>query len=78
MAAGKFKIALIQLTVGKDKNANLHKAESLIREAAENNARVISLPVSAKLFFLLLCPLSFDLDIISIIDFPYYFITICV
>ncbi|XP_064395028.1 omega-amidase NIT2-like [Halichondria panicea] len=44
MAAGKFKIALIQLTVGKDKNANLHKAESLIREAAENNARVISLP----------------------------------
>ncbi len=49
--AGKFKLALIQLKVCKDKNANLHKAESLIREAAENNAQVISLPVSAKSSF---------------------------
>ena len=42
----KFCLALIQLIVGKDKNANLLKAEILIREAA---AKVVCLPVSKSL-----------------------------
>ncbi len=45
----KFCLALIQLIVGKDKNANLLKAEILIREAAANGAKVVCLPVSKSL-----------------------------
>ena len=43
-APGKFKLALIQLLVGKDKAANLKHAEVKIREAAASGAQLISLP----------------------------------
>jgi len=42
----KFRLALVQLAVGADKAANLQKASQKIREAAENGAQVVALPVS--------------------------------
>jgi len=38
------KIALIQLDVGADKNANIEKAEYYCREAARNGVNIIALP----------------------------------
>lgn len=40
----KFKLGLCQMTVVKDKNENLKKAEAMIREAASCGADMISLP----------------------------------
>ena len=42
----KFRLALVQLAVGADKAANLQRASQKIREAAENGAQVVALPVS--------------------------------
>lgn len=39
-----FKIALIQMTVGKDKNVNLENAVKFIRKAADNGASLVVLP----------------------------------
>ncbi len=41
----KIRLALIQLAVGGDKAANLTRAEGLVREAAQNGANIVSLPV---------------------------------
>ncbi len=41
----KLRLALVQLAVGGDKAANLTRAEGLVREAAQNGANIISLPV---------------------------------
>lgn len=43
----KFKFAAIQLQVGSNKLENLQRAKNKIKEAAENGAHVISLPVCA-------------------------------
>ncbi|KAL5500281.1 hypothetical protein EMCRGX_G011813 [Ephydatia muelleri] len=40
----KFRVALIQLAVGKDKASNLQRAGQLIREAAGKGANIIALP----------------------------------
>ena len=40
----KFKLALCQMQVVKEKDENLKRAESFIREAAKNGAQMISLP----------------------------------
>ncbi|KAI5736136.1 hypothetical protein M8J76_000330 [Diaphorina citri] len=42
--AKSFKIALVQMTVGKDKNKNLENAVRFIRKAADNGASLIVLP----------------------------------
>lgn len=42
----KFKIALVQMAVGADKAANLRKAVQTVREASENGANIVALPVS--------------------------------
>ena len=42
----KFCLAMIQMLVGADKEANLQKADKMVREAAEKGAQVVSLPVS--------------------------------
>lgn len=41
----KFRLALVQLAVGADKAANLARAEGMVREAAQNGAKIVSLPV---------------------------------
>lgn len=40
------KTALIQLLVGANKQENIRRAVEKIGEAAKNNAKIISLPVS--------------------------------
>jgi predicted amidohydrolase len=40
----KFKLALIQLTVGGNKVENLARAVLKISEAVENGAQIVSLP----------------------------------
>ena len=48
MAASlRFRIALVQLAVGSDKAANLSRAVLKIKEAAQNGANIVTLPVSA-------------------------------
>ena len=42
----QFRLALVQLAVGADKAANLQRASRMVREAAENGAQVVALPVS--------------------------------
>lgn len=44
MVMTKFKLAVIQLSAGNNKPANLAKAEKLICEAAKNSASFIALP----------------------------------
>ena len=44
----KFKVALIQLAVGTSKPTNLERAGSLVRKAASNGAKLITLPVSPE------------------------------
>uniref|UniRef100_A0A8D9B857 omega-amidase n=1 Tax=Cacopsylla melanoneura TaxID=428564 RepID=A0A8D9B857_9HEMI len=39
-----FKIALVQMSVGKNKNANLENAVKFIRKAADNGASLVVLP----------------------------------
>ena len=40
----KMKTALIQMKVGAEKEANLRKAERLVRQAGQNGARIVVLP----------------------------------
>lgn len=40
----RFKIALVQMTVGKDKNKNLENAVGHIKKSAENGATLVVLP----------------------------------
>ena len=42
----KFRLALVQLAVGADKAANITRAEGMVREAAQNGAKIVSLPVN--------------------------------
>lgn len=42
----KFRIGLVQMTVGEDKAANFARAASLVREAAKKGAQLVALPVS--------------------------------
>ena len=42
----QFRLALVQLAVGADKAANLQRASQKVKEAAENGAKVVALPVS--------------------------------
>ena len=42
----KLKLALIQLSVGAQKSSNLERAGSLIRAAAKEGAKLVTLPVS--------------------------------
>ena len=44
----KFKVALIQLAVGTSKPTNLERVGSLVRKAASNGAKLITLPVSLR------------------------------
>ena len=44
LVANKFKLALVQLSVGGDKAANLQRAVKLVCEAAGNGANIIALP----------------------------------
>jgi len=38
------KVAAVQMAMGRDREANVNKAEHLVREAAENGAQIILLP----------------------------------
>ena len=42
-----FKLGLIQLAVGSDKATNLSRAVEKVREAAQNGANIVALPVSS-------------------------------
>lgn len=42
-----FRLALIQLATTADKQINLHRARSLVKEACSNGANVVVLPVRA-------------------------------
>ena len=42
----RFRIGLVQMTVGEDKAANFARAAGLVREAAKNGAQLVALPVS--------------------------------
>jgi hypothetical protein len=44
-AARPFRLALIQLATTKDKQLNLRRARTLVREACQNGANVVVLPV---------------------------------
>lgn len=48
----KLKIALVQMAVGADKVANLRKAVQAVREASENGANIVALPVSSRCMLL--------------------------
>ena len=50
----KFKIALVQMAVGKDKTANLKKAVQAVREASENGANIVTLPVYQRFVYILI------------------------
>ena len=39
------KLALVQLAVGAQKSSNLERAGSLVRAAAKNGAKLVTLPV---------------------------------
>ena len=43
-------LALVQLKVSANKAENLTRAKALVTKAAENGAKVVSLPVSSKKF----------------------------
>ena len=43
--AGRFKLALIQLAVGADKAANIRRACQKVKEAVQNGAGMVVLPV---------------------------------
>lgn len=42
----QFRLALVQLAIGAKKSANLQRASKNVREAANNGAEVVVLPVS--------------------------------
>lgn len=44
----RFRIGLVQMTVGEDKAANFARAANLVREAARNGAQLVALPVSLR------------------------------
>jgi len=44
-ASPSFKFAAIQLAVGKNKSDNLEHAKAMIKQAADNGAKVVALPV---------------------------------
>ena len=41
-----FRVGLIQLMVSTNKNDNLHRIQKFVAEAAQQGAKLISLPVS--------------------------------
>ena len=43
--AGRFKLAMVQLAVGVDKAANVRRACQMIKEAVQNGAGMVVLPV---------------------------------
>lgn len=43
--AHRFRVALVQLAVGKDKATNLIRAAEKVREASQNGANIVALPV---------------------------------
>ena len=48
-AARKFRLALVQLEVCQDKEANLKRATEMVREAAgKGEAQIVALPVSGR------------------------------
>lgn len=42
----KFRVGLVQMTVGEDKAANFARAANLVRNAARKGAQLVALPVS--------------------------------
>lgn len=44
--ARSFRLALVQLAVGSDKATNLSRASEKVREATQNGANIVVLPVS--------------------------------
>ena len=44
---GRFRLGMVQMTVGADKASNLLRAGSLVKKAAMNGAQVVVLPVSS-------------------------------
>lgn len=47
--ANRFRVALVQLAVGKDKATNLSRAAEKVREASQNGANIVALPVELTL-----------------------------
>ena len=43
--AGRFKLALVQMAVGADKAANVRRACHMVKEAVQNGAGMVVLPV---------------------------------
>ena len=43
--AGRFKLALVQMAVGADKAANVRRACRMVKEAVQNGAGMVVLPV---------------------------------
>ena len=54
--AHRLRLALVQLAVGKDKATNLRRAVEKVREASQNGANIVVLPV--ELCWLFLCHVS--------------------
>ncbi len=46
--AGRFKLALVQMAVGADKAANVRRACQMVKEAVQNGAGMVVLPVRGK------------------------------
>ena len=46
--AGRFKLALVQMSVGADKAANVRRACQMVKEAVQNGAGMVVLPVRGE------------------------------
>jgi len=46
----ELKLAVVQMLVGADKQANINRAVSRIREAAQNGANLVVLPVGPNIY----------------------------
>ena len=47
--ATKLRLGLVQLAVGSDKATNLSRAVEKVREASQNGANIVALPVRVQL-----------------------------
>ena len=46
--AGRFKLALVQMAVGADKADNVRRACQMVKEAVQNGAGMVVLPVRVR------------------------------
>ena len=51
--ATKLRLGLVQLAVGSDKATNLSRAVEKVREASQNGANIVALPVRVHLHCLI-------------------------